>query len=81
MHSWPVHDAKARFSELLEASISEGPQVVTKHGKPAAVLVPIRQWQALQSAERRTLKQILLDRDAPTGIAAPPRGKLRLRRV
>ena len=50
MHTWPVHDAKARFSELLEASISEGPQVVTKHGKAAAVLVPIRQWDALQSA-------------------------------
>jgi prevent-host-death family protein len=81
MHSWPVHDAKARFSELLEASISEGPQMVTKHGKPAAVLVPIRQWEALQSAEKRTLKEILLDRTAPTAIAVPVRGKLKLRRV
>jgi prevent-host-death family protein len=81
MHSWPVHDAKARFSELLEASISEGPQVVTKHGKAAAVLVPIRQWEALHSAHKRTLKQILLDGDAPTGVTVPARGKLRLRRV
>ncbi|MEK7731352.1 MAG: type II toxin-antitoxin system prevent-host-death family antitoxin, partial [Planctomycetota bacterium] len=33
MHSWPVQDAKARFSELLETSLAEGPQLVTKHGK------------------------------------------------
>ena len=81
MHTWPVHDAKARFSELLEASISEGPQVVTKHGKAAAVLVPIRQWDALQSAGKRPLKQVLLDKTAATGLVVPARGNLKLRRA
>ena len=81
MHSWPVQDAKARFSELLETSFAEGPQLVTKHGKAAAVLVPIRQWDALQTAGKRALKQVLLDTTAPTGIAVPARGKLKLRRV
>lgn len=81
MHSWPVQDAKARFNELLETSLSEGPQLVTKHGKAAAVLVPIRQWDALQAAGKRALKQLLLDTGAPTGIAVPARGNLKLRRV
>lgn len=81
MHTWPVQDAKARFSELLETSLSEGPQLVTKHGKAAAVLVPIRQWNALQTAGKRALKQVLLDAAAPTGIVVPARGKLKLRRV
>ena len=81
MQSWPVQDAKARFSELLESSLSKGPQLVTKHGKAAAVLVPIRQWDALQSAGKRGLKQILLDTAAPTGIVVPARGSLKLRRV
>ena len=81
MHTWPVKDAKARFSELLETSLAEGPQLVTKHGKAAAVLVPIRQWNALQTAGKRALKQVLLDPAAPTGIAVPARGKLKLRRV
>ena len=81
MHSWPVQDAKARFSELLETSLAEGPQLVTKHGKAAAVLVPIRQWDALQTAGKRALKQVLLDPTAPTGIAVPARGGLTLRRV
>ena len=81
MHSWPVQDAKARFSEMLETSLAEGPQVVTKHGKATAVLVPIRQWNALQSSNKRTLKQLLLDRTVVADIPVPPRGGLRLRSV
>lgn len=81
MHTWPVQDAKARFSEMLETSLAEGPQVVTKHGKAAAVLVPIRQWDALQSSNNRTLKQLLLDRSVVADIPVPPRGRLKLRRV
>ena len=76
MQSWLVQDAKARFSELLETSLAEGPQLVTKHGKAVAVLVPIRQWNALQTAGRRALKQVLLDPAAPTGIAVPARGAI-----
>ena len=41
MHAWPVQDAKARFSELLDACVAEGPQVVTRRGAETAVLVPI----------------------------------------
>ena len=37
--TWQVQDAKARFSELLETSLAEGPQIVTKRGVEAAVLV------------------------------------------
>jgi prevent-host-death family protein len=81
MHTWPVQDAKARFSEMLDTSLAEGPQVVTKHGKAAAVLVPIRQWNALQSSSKRTLKQLLLDRSVVADIPVPPRGGLKLRKL
>ena len=30
MNTWPVQDAKAHFSELLNTCISEGPQIVTR---------------------------------------------------
>jgi antitoxin Phd len=40
MKSWPVQDAKSRFSEFLKASLTEGPQVVTLRGVETAVLVP-----------------------------------------
>jgi len=38
MKTWRVQDAKARFSELLETCIVDGPQMVTKRGAEAAVL-------------------------------------------
>ena len=81
MPTWPVQDAKARFSEMLDTSLTEGPQVVTRHGKAAAVLVPIRQWDALQSSNRRTLKQLLLDSAVVADIPVPSRGGLKLRKV
>ena len=60
MRTWQVQDAKARFSELLEASLKEGPQVVTRRGVEAAVLVPVEEWRRLQKAARPTLKELLL---------------------
>ncbi len=81
MQTWPVQDAKASFSEMLDTSLAEGPQVVTRHGKATAVLVPIRQWNALQSSNKRTLKQLLLDRSVVAHIPVPPRGGLKLRKL
>ncbi|TLY65017.1 MAG: type II toxin-antitoxin system Phd/YefM family antitoxin [Gammaproteobacteria bacterium] len=50
--NWPVQDAKARFSELLEACVREGPQIVTRRGEETAVLVPIAEWRRLCDAAR-----------------------------
>jgi prevent-host-death family protein len=63
MSSWPVQDAKARFSALLEAALHEGPQIVTRRGVEAAVLVPIEEWRRINSS-RPSLKDLLL---APEG--------------
>ena len=38
MQTWPVQDAKARFSEFLEKCLTDGPQMVTRRGAEAAVL-------------------------------------------
>ena len=74
-----MQEAKARFSELLDASLREGPQVVAQDGKEMAVLVPIDEWKRLQAA-RPTLKDVLL---APTPIVEdmmiPERGHWRHR--
>ena len=60
MHSWPVPDAKARFSEFLDACVTNGPQIVTRRGVETAVLVPIAQWNRLSNAAKPTLKELLL---------------------
>jgi antitoxin Phd len=49
--SWSIQDAKNRFSPVVEAARLE-PQVVTKHGKPAAVVVVADEFTGLQRLEQ-----------------------------
>jgi prevent-host-death family protein len=81
MQSWPVQEAKARFSEFLDACIAEGPQMVTRRGSEAAVLVPVEEWRRLQAAARPSLKQLLLSDEARGDFSVPPRGSARRRKV
>ena len=81
MKTWPVQDAKARFSEFLEACIVDGPQMVSKRGVEAAVLVPVEEWRRLQAAARPSLKQLLLSDVGRTDRLTPPRRVARRRKV
>ncbi|KNZ34121.1 MAG: prevent-host-death protein [Methylibium sp. NZG] len=76
---WPVQDAKARFSEFLERCLAEGPQLVTRRGAEAAVLVSADEWRRLQAAARPSLKALLIAGHARTEQLAPPRGHARRR--
>ena len=78
--TWQVQDAKARFSELLERSLAEGPQIVTKRGVETAVLVPIDEWRRLEKRARPDLKELLLTPEARTDSLTPPRPQHRHRR-
>lgn len=49
--NWSVQDAKNRFSEVVEAAQRE-PQTVTKHGKPAAVVVSADEYERLEKLRR-----------------------------
>jgi prevent-host-death family protein len=79
MKIWPVQDAKAKFSEFLDASIEDGPQIVTRRGIEAAVLVSAAEWRRLQQSARPTLKELLLSDDARIDIPVLERGKARRR--
>ena len=81
MKIWPVQDAKARFSELLETCLREGPQMVTKRGAEAAVLVPMDDWRRLQRSARPTLKALLLADEPRAELQVPARGRRRRRPV
>jgi len=79
MKTWPVQDAKARFSEFLDACITDGPQMVTKRGTEAAVLVPVDEWRRLKATARPSIKQLLLLDVGRTDSLTPPRGVARRR--
>lgn len=81
MHTWPVQDAKARFSEFLDACLAEGPQMVTRRGAEAAVLVPVEEWRRLAASDRPSLKALLLQDTARTDALVPPRRVVRRRKV
>ncbi|MBK9439865.1 MAG: type II toxin-antitoxin system Phd/YefM family antitoxin [Comamonadaceae bacterium] len=79
MDTWPVQDAKARFSEFLQACLTSGPQLVTKRGMEAAVLVPVGLWRQMQANSQPTLKQVLLDASARDDLQLVPRGQTQRR--
>jgi prevent-host-death family protein len=79
MRTWPVQDAKARFSELVETCLRDGPQLVTKRGADAVVLVAADEWRRLQRSARPTLKELLLADEPRAELSLPKRGKRRRR--
>jgi antitoxin Phd len=79
MTSWPVQDAKARFSQMLETCLREGPQIVTKRGADTAVLVPMLEWQRLTRSAKPSLKELLLAGYARGELNVPERGERRRR--
>ena len=44
---WQIQDAKQRFSEMIRAATSDGPQVITRHGEAVAVVVDIAEYRRL----------------------------------
>jgi prevent-host-death family protein len=48
---WSVASAKARFSEMIEKAKTDGPQTVTRNGRPTAVVVSVEDW------ERKTVRK------------------------
>jgi prevent-host-death family protein len=44
---WQLQDAKARLSEVVKRAQADGPQAITVHGKPAAVILSPSDYQRL----------------------------------
>ena len=49
--SWTLADAKAHLSEVVDNALKAGPQVITRHGRKAVVVVAAEEW------ERKTQRQ------------------------
>jgi len=60
VNSVQVRDAKARFSALVAAAEQGQPTTITRHGRPAAVLVPVADARRLYPDDRPSLIDLLL---------------------
>jgi antitoxin Phd len=81
VQTWPVQDAKARFSELLDTCLRDGPQAVSRRGQEQAVLVPMAEWVRLTRQNQPGVKDLLLAEEARTEYLVPPRGQLKRRKA
>ncbi|WP_263384195.1 type II toxin-antitoxin system Phd/YefM family antitoxin [Granulicella arctica] len=80
MASWPLQDAKARLSEVVNAAKRDGPQIITRRGVEEAVVVPIDQWKELTRSVKPTLLEVL--QSGPQfDLNIPPRGLVRMRKA
>jgi prevent-host-death family protein len=68
---WQLQEAKAKFSQLVQKAMDEGPQTVTRHGKEAVVVLSAEEYQKLKE-RRPSLKEVLMS--GPEGdFELPPR--------
>lgn len=62
-HTWQLQDAKSRFSELVDRALAEGPQLVTRRGAEAVVVIAAPEFRRMYSG--LSLREVL--RNAPRG--------------
>lgn len=48
MSKWQLQEAKARLSEVIRKAADEGPQDITLHGHPAAVVISSEEYRKLK---------------------------------
>ncbi|MDF0518162.1 type II toxin-antitoxin system Phd/YefM family antitoxin [Bradyrhizobium yuanmingense] len=76
---WSIQDAKNRFSEVVEAA-RRAPQMITKHGTPAVMVVDVNEYERLRRLERAqapSFADLLLA--IPQDDREFPRAKVRMR--
>ncbi|MCL4183850.1 MAG: type II toxin-antitoxin system Phd/YefM family antitoxin [Burkholderiaceae bacterium] len=52
MDTWQLQEAKARLSELVKRTASQGPQEITLHGRPVAVVLSREDFERLTGNAR-----------------------------
>ena len=63
MADWSLQDAKNRFSAVVDAALNGSPQLVTRRGQPAVVVVAAAEYERLRNLEKvqaPTLAELLL---------------------
>ena len=49
--AWQLQEAKAKFSELVQKAIDEGPQTVTRNGHDAVVVISVEEFRLMQKRQ------------------------------
>lgn len=66
MHTWQLQKAKSRFSEVVDLTLTEGPQMVTRRGEEAVVILAAHDYRRLTGQVPQLMDCLL---NAPRGEA------------
>jgi prevent-host-death family protein len=61
MATWQLQEAKQKLSMVVDRALSDGPQVITRHGVETAVLMSFEKFRALTRDAPKSLKDALLE--------------------
>lgn len=48
---WQIQDAKNKLSEVINRAVTQGPQVITKHGEKTVVVVSYSEYETLRKSQ------------------------------
>ena len=66
MRTWPLHEAKNKFSEVVEEAVESGPQLIMKRGVETAILLSYAEYRQL-TASRHSMS--IFFRESPLAEA------------
>jgi prevent-host-death family protein len=76
MNELQLRDAKATLSAVIDSARQGEPTIITRHGKPAAVVVSFEEWERLSSVPsfgRLLMAAPIGPHDLPERDPSPPR--------
>ncbi len=69
MQTWQLQQAKSRFSEIVDLTLREGPQLVTRRGEDAVVILSAHDYRLLSGQIPRLMDCLLhAPRGEPLGL-------------
>lgn len=51
MRAWQLQEAKNKLSQVIDESLAEGPQVITRHGQPVAIVLAYKEYERLTNGD------------------------------
>ncbi len=70
---WQLQTAKNRLSELVDAAVANGAQIITRHGKPVVKVVPLTEAEQNAGQSLPSLEGCLLNAPRGAELQAMPR--------
>jgi len=52
---WQLQEAKNRLSALVDGALKDGPQIITRRGRAAVVVISIKEYQKMTDSDRNLL--------------------------